>query len=225
MRIPQAGDFVTAVTHGAFACDTMDSPVVVPDGADVVEHDVRGAVSGDIHIKGWLTTTKKNSYDQIVAHDTFDHETGMSQWNGRMLMEHGRQFLIGGGNGTPVGQFTQHQFVKGKGLWGKAHIYKENSALLKRAVRDGTLNALSIGFTIAEDGAKYSKKEDTLFINKGHLLECSLCDVGANDEALFEVINSVRNYKSQAHDYSGFKYVIWKGVTYLINREGEVFDA
>lgn len=215
MREPKPGDLFTCV-------------------ADIEDDDLlaHSAVSddGDVTIRGWLTTEQLNSYRQIVRTSTFDWKGGLSRWNGRILLEHGRRFLIGGGNGIPVGQFMNYEFIEGKGMFGTASIWKENPALLRRAIREGTMNALSIGFTVVKGGYTYHKKADKLEIKKGVLHEVSLCNVGVNAGALFEVVHSMRqmqpNLDTLTHNQQRRCYhITYKGVTYLVNNKGEVEDA
>jgi len=180
------------------------------------EHSVSaGMESGDIQIRGWLTTEKKNSYGQVVHSSTFDWADGLSKWNGRILNQHGRRFLIGGGDNTPVGQITKHSIRNGEGFFGAGYIYNQAPELVKRAIRDETLNAFSIGFTIAEKGAKYDKKDDVLNITKGFLHEVSLVNVGANDQALFEVLNSMNTEHYTGKN--GYFFLILKGKRYLVD--------
>jgi len=210
MRLPQAGDAFVHVPDGTFTLADDG------DGDNAMEH-------GDIKTRGWLTTEKLNSYRQIVHSSTFDWEGGFKRWQGRILSEHGRRFLIGGGDGTPIGKITTHQIVKGAGLYGIGHIYHDNPPLLKRALLDGTLNAWSIGFTVMEDGFKYDKKKDILNITKGQMREVSLVYLGANDESFVEIIHSLRTYRRLNPD--NYCYIIKGGVTYLVNLEGEVHNA
>ena len=207
MRNFEAGDNVVHV---------MDSPFEHSMPAGEIE-------TGDIQIRGWLTTEKKNAYDQVVHASTFDWEGGLSRWNGRILNQHGQRFLTGGGDNTPVGRITHPSIREGEGFFGSGYIYNEAPELLKRSVRDGTINAFSIGFKIAEGGVEYDEETDTENITKGFLHEVSLVNVGANDESLFEVLNSL-NAKHYTRKH-GYFYLIKGGQRYLVNSRGEVQDA
>lgn len=209
MRPIEAGDNFVHVMETPFEC-------TMPAG---------GMENGDIQIRGWLTTEKKNAYDQIVHSSTFNWEGGLSRWNGRILNQHGQRFLIGGGDNTPVGQITYNHIVDGEGFFGAGYIYNQAPELLQRSVRDGTINAFSIGFSLAddEDSVDYDEETDTLNIRKGYLHEVSLVNVGANDQALFEVLNSLNTQHYTGKH--GYFYLIVKGQRYLVNSKGEVHDA
>jgi len=218
MTLPEPGDFVVMTCAGVCQLD---------GGAPAQSFHDGDTPDGDIKIRGWLTTEKINSYRQIVKAETFDWSGGTSRWNGRVLDQHGRRFLLGGGSDLPVGQILRYEFVKGKGLWGSGHIWAEAPERLKRAIRDKVTNAFSIGFIPEEDGLDYDKKEKLLTISKGVLLEVSTVNVGANDESLFEVFHQAAFAKpdrTTEHKPRDHFYLIHKGRRYLVT-EGRIYDA
>lgn len=108
-------------------------------------------------------------------------------------------------------------------MFGSGFIYGENPPLLRRAVLDGTLSSLSIGFTVAEGGMRYDRKTKTTHLTKGVLHEVSLCNVGVCDEAIFEVVHSVDTFEyTTKHQY---RWVIMNGQRWLVNSMGEVHNA
>ena len=215
-----------------------DSVVLVSENAIVNVADV-GGDDGDIAVQGWLTTEKENSYKQVVKYDTFKHDGGLRRWNGRMMLAHGRRLLVGGGDEVPVGIFTRRSFVKDKGFFGIGTIYKENTPRLKRAVRDGVLNAWSIGFGVLEGGYAVDKKTGKATITKGELFETSLCTIGANDESLVEVTNSLlaRRYADDGggssnfehsrnhYDTRGYYWLVYGGQWFFVNSKGDMLHV
>lgn len=217
MIVPVPGDYVLHI---------MEHAIMLPSELEFTDEDVTIQERGDIPMKGWFTTEKLNSYRQIVHTSTFDHPKGLSVWNGRILKEHGRQFLTGGGDGTPIGKITSHRFVEGQGMAGKGYFFSENDALFKRALREKTVDALSIGFQILEGGAERRKKkgqEDVLHITKGRLLEVSSVNVGANSQSLFKILHSLRpdlNINTR-----GYCYLLIGDQRYLVNQQGDIIDG
>lgn len=209
----------------------------VPLQTHAAKDEKTGAESGDILVRGWMTTTTLNSYRQVVAYNAFDWEHGMDRWNGRVLLMHGRRFLVGGGDDVPIGRIVTHKFVKGRGLYGSGFYYKENSDRFKRAVRDGTLNDWSIGFTLAEDGFEHDKKKDILYINKACLFEVSAVDVGACPDANNEVLNDysvgeiIRHNREEMmkmddiHKEPNCRLVTWQGRQWLVTSRGDWYDV
>lgn len=199
------------------------------DGGLTCLEDKSSDTSGDVPIRGWLTTEKKNSYDQVVRSSIFDWDGGLARWSGRILNDHGRRFLQGGGDSIPIGKIDQHQIVPSQGMLGEGFIFKESSPQLKRAIREETIDGLSIGFVLEKDGFKIHKKTKTedafLELTKGRLFEVSTVTVGANDEALFEVLNSIRHGNNEPNYKHGYLYVILNGNRYLINERGDIIDG
>ena len=137
----------------------------------------------DILIDGWFTTEKQNAYDQIVKASSFAWDGGLARFNGRVMGFHDNAT-------TPVGVAESIKIVKNKGLHGRIRIFKENDALLKRAIRTGVLNALSIGFNVKE--YSFDTETEVWTFTKCELLEVSLCNIGANDEATFKVLHDLK---------------------------------
>ncbi|MDD1749229.1 MAG: HK97 family phage prohead protease [Methanothrix sp.] len=142
----------------------------------------RETIDDDIIIEGWFTTEKLNSYNQIVKATSFAWKGGTSLFNGRVLAFHDQRK-------EPVGLVLSMQVKEDEGLWGKVKIFREAAPLFKRSINEGVLNAFSIGFTVE----KYEYDEETEIITflRCKLLEVSIVNVGANEEALFEVVHSI----------------------------------
>lgn len=165
------------------ACRSAERPDVILAACDVVLDSVETTDSGDVAIAGWfITQSFIESRRMTVNADAFNHKGGFSMFNGRVLGFHDMY-------DAPVGRVTQYKVVPGKGIYGTALIWKENDPRLLRAVREGALNAFSIGFAIEK--YEYDEKEDTLTVTQGSLKEVSLVNIGADSKALFEVRNAL----------------------------------
>lgn len=183
-----------------------------------------GAEDGDIHVRGWLTTTALNSYRQIVHTSTFDWDGGLKFWQGRILNNHGRQFLMGGGDNVPIGRISQLDTITDEGYYGEGYIYHESNPQLRRAMRDGTVNSFSIGFMVEEGGAEYDEDDDIVHITKGRLHEVSVVNVGANELSKFKVLNDVT--LSSMTNNAEYYILIKGGKRYLVNRtKGDVIQC
>lgn len=146
--------------------------------------------SGDIPIEGWFVTESFiESHRLVVRADAFDYPESMSLFNGRVLAFHDDY-------DGPVGRVTDLEIVKGEGLRGKATLWNENPDLFKRNIREGVLNAFSIGFTI--DTYSYDKKEDILTVTKARLKEVSVVNIGADSHAQFRVTKSENEEKENS---------------------------
>ena len=140
---------------------------------------------GDIEIGGWFVTEKLiESRSLIVRADAFDHSDGLKSFNGRVLAFHDDRK-------EPIGQTLELELVKNKGLRGRVRIWQENSELLKRAIREKTLQAFSIGFSV--DEWSYNEKTEVMTVTKGRLKEISVVHIGAESNAVFDVLNSLED--------------------------------
>ncbi|MFA7286910.1 MAG: phage major capsid protein [Patescibacteria group bacterium] len=143
---------------------------------------------GDIDIEGWFITENLiESRNLIVKASAFTHKEGMSLFNGRVLAFHDQYK-------EPIGEVTKLEIVKNKGIRGKVRIWRENSSLLMRAIREGKLEAFSIGFVV--DKYEVEEKTGTVTVIQGRLKEVSIVNIGADSNALFEVRNSLEDKKA-----------------------------
>ncbi|MCK5342193.1 MAG: HK97 family phage prohead protease, partial [Candidatus Heimdallarchaeota archaeon] len=131
-----------------------------------------------------ITEALIESRRMIVNMDAFDHKDGFKMFNGRMLYFHNQ-------DKEPVGEVVEYKLIKKKGLWIRARLWRENSELFKRAILEKKLQAMSIGFAI--DKWEYDEKEDIVTITEARLKEISVVNIGADENALFEVLNSLNN--------------------------------
>ena len=160
-------------------------PDIVLASANLEFADVKQNKEGDIEIEGFaITEALIESRRMIVNMDAFDHKDGFKMFNGRMLYFHNQ-------DKEPVGEVVEYKLIKKKGLWIRARLWRENSELFKRAILEKKLQAMSIGFAI--DKWEYDEKEDIVTITEARLKEISVVNIGADENALFEVLNSLNN--------------------------------
>ncbi len=144
---------------------------------------------GDIEIEGWFITERLlKSRNIIVRADAFSHPGGFSLFNGRVLAFH-NDFK------EPIGQVTDLKLTKGKGIYGRVRIWRENTELFKRAIREKTLRNFSIGMTVEEHS--YNQKTDVVTVTKAFFKEVSVVNLGADSKAVFEVRNALEEENVQ----------------------------
>lgn len=149
--------------------------------------DTTKETSGDIEIEGWFITEDLiESRGLIVKASAFSHKTAFDRFNGRVLAFH--DMLK-----EPIGETHDMKLVKNKGLRGKVTIWKENSELLLRGIREKTISDFSIGFSV--DEWTYNEKTEIVTVTKAHLKELSIVNIGADKNATFEVLNSLADVK------------------------------
>ena len=155
---------------------------------------------GDIAIEGWGTTEQLNMYKQIVLAEAFAWSGGLKDFNGRTMYFHNMRH-------EPVGLVEELRIVKGKGLWIRAHIFKEAPELFRRAILEGVLNGFSIGFDVVE--YKIHEKKETITFLKCSLNELSIVNIGANRQAKFKVVNDAfQDWKPPEPDGSRFEITL-----------------
>jgi len=156
---------------------------------DVTFSAIEESKEGDIIIDGWFITENLiEDRGMIVRADAFKNKDGLRYYNGRVLAFHNQIK-------EPVGKTLELQIVSGRGIRGKVLLYRENSELFKRAIRDKTLRAFSIGFSVEE--YTYNEKTEILTITKAKLREVSIVNIGADEKAVFNVQNSLKDKKEQ----------------------------
>lgn len=160
---------------------------VILASCDLEFADVSVGKEGDIEIAGWFITENLiESRMLVVKTSAFDHKDGFSMFNGRVLAFHDQLK-------EPIGEVTSYELVKNKGIRGTVRIYRENSELLKRAIREGTLQAFSIGFAV--DTWEFDEDTEIVTVTKGRFKELSIVNIGADSNAQFEVRNSLEDVK------------------------------
>ena len=142
----------------------------------------RETVGGDIFVEGWLTTETLNSFNQVVKAKAFKWDDGLKEFNGRVMPFHEMRK-------EPIGKVEKLKLVLGKGLWGRIKIFKEVSGTLRRSIEEKVLAGLSIGFQPVE--YSFDEKTEVLTFLRAKLLEVAVVNIGANEEALFEVVHSI----------------------------------
>ncbi len=160
-----------------------DRPDIILAMCEVEFADLKEGKEGDIEVEGWFITEQLiESRRMVVKTSAFTHEKAMRLFNGRVLAFHDQLK-------EPVGEVIEMKLIKGKGVRGRVRLYRENSELFKRAIREKKLNAFSIGFTVEK--WEYDEKQDVLTVTMAYLKELSVVNIGADSNALFEVRNSL----------------------------------
>jgi len=162
---------------------------------DAAASDVKleATAKGDIVAKGWFTTELVNTHRQRVLASAFAWDGAFDAFNGRVLAFHDSER-------EPVGAVMSYEVrnIDGqkKGIYGEFKLFKENSPIFMRAVREGVLKDLSIGFNVVD--WTYDEEEGVVTFKKGYLGELSIVNQGAAHEAKFEIINSIPLIKDAA---------------------------
>jgi len=166
---------------------------------------------GDIEIAGWFITEGLiESRQMIIKTSAFDHSKAFTKFNGRVLAFHDDMK-------EPIGEVTNLELVKNKGLRGTVNIYRENSDLFKRAINEGVLSAFSIGFHIEE--WSFNEKTEILTVDKALLNELSVVHIGADANAVFEVLCSLKNKVEKTTEH--IKHIILQGGNILPKDENK----
>lgn len=190
-----------------------------------IQHAQKAPDAEDVNVRGWLTTTKKNTYNQIVRTAAFEFDDSLSRWDGRMLFQHGGGIFGGGVDAIPIGSWRNPpQIIDDEGVYAFGTVWKENDARILRAVREGQLTDISIGFYVMDDDwLEYDKKEDITYVNHLMMIEASIVDVGANDEAVLEVMHGM-NQRAKHLNLPGYRRVLVGNELRLINAKGDFCD-
>jgi HK97 family phage major capsid protein/HK97 family phage prohead protease len=184
--------------------------------------DVKFAIDetkeGDILIEGWfITENLLKDRQMIVKTSAFMHPDGLTLFNGRVLAFHDQ-------HKEPIGEVVDMKLVKGKGIKGSVRLYRENSELLKRAVRSGTLQGFSIGFAV--DEWSYNEKTEIVTITKARFKELSLVNIGADMHSTFEVRNALRDADKTSATIVEFNVTEHEELSTLANeKKNENFDV
>lgn len=142
---------------------------------------------GDIEIEGWaITETFIEDRRMIVKTSAFKGKDGLKLFNGRLLAFHDMWK-------EPVGEIYGYELKDGKGMYVKGRVWRENSELFKRAIREKKLTAFSIGFKIKKH--EYDEEKNIVVVTEAILKEVSIVHIGADKNALYEVKNSLKDKK------------------------------
>ncbi len=155
----------------------------------------RETVNGDTFIEGWATTETLNDYNQIVKAKAFKWKGGLKLFNGRILAFHDQRK-------EPIGMVEKLKLAPGKGIWVRVRIFEEAGPLFLRNIEEGMLNAFSIGFRVNK--YEYDEKKDIMTFTECELLEISVVNIGANEEALFAVTNGIMDELEDAKEPIGY---------------------
>jgi HK97 family phage prohead protease len=144
----------------------------------------------DIIIAGWATKEGMNLKGNNVLLESMMWDGAFELFNGRVLAFHDDTL-------PPIGKVEQSSLVNdatGKGLKVRVRIFgtDSNEAVI-RAIKERVLDGFSLGYSIYADsmepngvGYDYSKIK---------VLEVSVVNIGANQEAKFEIVDSIKGNK------------------------------
>lgn len=105
-----------------------------------------------------------------------------------------------------VGEATVEQDAKGLKLTGALNMAKSFAQDAYEDIKDGTLDAMSVGFRILEKGAEWSEDYTVRTITKAELWEVSLVPFGMNRKAKLSSfkdatgIGDIRQFEAHLHD-------------------------
>lgn len=142
--------------------------------------EVKAASDADkVLIEGLASTTSIDLDNDIVLASAFSESIGEYLKNGKLLWMHDWY-------GIPFGKVTSAS-IEPNGIRVTAEVWSDNDEgkRLARAIKEGVVNAFSIGFRILESTQDNTKKPSVRTITKARLLEISVVQLGANPEALF----------------------------------------
>ena len=133
-------------------------------------------------IEGWASTKDVDLGDDIVDPIAFANTLSEYQTNGLMLFMHDWY-------GVPIGKFDEVS-IKENGLWVKGRVLKtQMGSDVGLLIKNGVLNALSIGFAIRE--ANVDEETGVRTITDLKLYEISVVNAGMNPHATFTQAKSL----------------------------------
>lgn len=146
---------------------------------------VSNAEGKDVIVEGFATKEGVNLKGNNVLLSSMQWDGAFKFFKDTVLAYHSQDM-------APVGKIESRQLVDNgpsdKGLKVRVRFFKENDALFMRALREGTLNGFSIGY----DVLKYHEGDNSTVFDQIQLYELSVVNIGANAEALFNVVDSLR---------------------------------
>lgn len=95
-----------------------------------------------------------------------------------------------------VGEGDVIQDEKGLRINGQLNMSLSYAQDAYELMKDGTLDAMSVGFTIMNNGADYDQKADIRTINKAELWEVSIVPFGMNRKAKIRTVKSANDIHS-----------------------------
>lgn len=95
-----------------------------------------------------------------------------------------------------IGKVIEARIFPGEGLEVVAEISKSADESIRKLIEDRTYKAFSIGFKRLKD----SMEDDILVVEELELLEISVVSVPANQDTIFEVIESEVNQLEQTQE-------------------------
>ena len=148
---------------------------------------VQSQDNGDIIIEGWATKEGINLKNHNVLLSSY-------QWDG--AFEHFKNMVQAyhRDDVPAVGEIENYWTVDNgpgdRGLKVRVRLYGDNSPLFLRGIKEGSVNGFSIGYDILE---YHIEEEDVLVFDKTKIFEISVVNIGANSEAIFAIVDALKN--------------------------------
>ncbi len=155
-----------------------------------------------------------DSYGDVIQKGAFKRT--LKRWQDErgkfppMLLQHGGGFLSGGADDlVPIGEWT-HMEEKSKGLWAEGQLYAmdtDRGKYLYEGLKRGTLDGLSIGFSIKELRYGTTPEEPARTLLDIELWELSVVTFPANDlsrimDAKSADLRGFEAYLCETHKFS-----------------------
>lgn len=140
-------------------------------------------INEDIIVEGFATKEGVNRKGNNIPVSAYSWDGAFKFFKNTVLAFHRNDV-------PPVGKIEAHQVVK-DGLRVKVRFFKDNASLFMRSLREGVLDAFSIGYEVL----KSHEEDDATIFDKIQLHELSVVAIGANSEALFAITDSLTNNK------------------------------
>jgi HK97 family phage prohead protease/HK97 family phage major capsid protein len=201
-----------SIQTGTYAADVLAQPVPISGPAPPDLHRTNGAFAfksftdkaddgtEEFYGAGWASKPDVDSYKEIVKPDAFNESLPE-------FMRHPMMLYMHDWYGMPVGMVTSVE-VREEGIWVEFKIFQTTEGRnLIICIREGLIDSLSIGFSVAKDGYEFDEESGIGTITKGRLLEVSVVTLGACPTALFsEKLSSL--LRSKDFDINKAKSII-----------------
>ena len=146
--------------------------------------------NGDIVAVGFATKEGVNLKNIDVPTSSYSWDGAFEHFKDMVLAYHRDDV-------SSVGKIESYEIVDGVGLKVRVRFFGDNDALFLRAIKERTLNGLSIGYDVLEF---HEEADDHVFVfDKIKIFEISVVHIGANPEAVFAIVDSLRTHKTETN--------------------------
>ncbi len=144
----------------------------------------------DIIAVGWATKEGVNLKNINVPTSSYSWDGAFEHFKDMVLAYHRDDI-------SSVGKIESYEIIDGMGLKVRVRFFGDNDALFLRAIKEGTLNGLSIGYDVLE---LHEEADDNVFVfDKIKIFEISVVHIGAHPEAIFAIVDSLRTHKTETN--------------------------